>query len=225
MRLVAIVPVRGGSKGLPGKNLARLAGQPLWERAAAQGRAAGADEVVVTSDVPEVLQRAQALGMTALERPAELASDTAPMGPVVLHALESVSGPARIVLLQPTSPLRSVEDIAAAVALHAGGGFDLVKTVTPTASTILKYGTMEGDRFVPVADPAYCFRNRQELPEVMRPNGAVYVFDRDWFLASGGFETDRIGAVVMPEARSHDIDSAGDLARAEAMLAGQAEGR
>lgn len=217
MKLVAIVPVRGGSKGLPGKNLKPLKGEPLWERAVGQGRAAGADQVVLTTDVAEILALDRP-DLTMIERPAELARDDTPMAPVLVHALERIEGPARVVLLQATSPLRAVADIEAAIALHAGGGFDLVKTVTPTNSGILKYGLMEGDRFVPVVDPAYCFLNRQALPPVMRPNGAVYVFDRDWFLGNGGFTTNRIGAVVMPEERSFDIDSAEDFARAEAML-------
>lgn len=218
MKLVAIVPVRGGSKGLPGKNLRPLAGVPLWQRAVRQGQEAGADLVLVTTDIPELLARPPEPGVEILERPAALAADDTPMAPVLVHALERLAEPARIVLLQATSPLRSVDDIRAAVTLHGAGGFDLVKTVTPTASGILKYGTMEGDRFRPVSDPAYCFANRQSLPQVMRPNGAVYVFDRDWFLRNGGFVTDRIGAVVMPGERSFDIDSAEDFARAEAML-------
>ncbi|AZQ66531.1 acylneuraminate cytidylyltransferase family protein [Silicimonas algicola] len=220
MKLVAVVPVRGGSKGLPGKNLATLAGVPLWERAVAQGREVGAAEVLVTTDITDILSRDPMPGLTLLERPAELARDDTPMAPVLLHALAHIEGQARIVLLQATSPLRSVDDIRSAVALHESGAFDLVKTVTPTNPGVLKYGRMDGVRFVPLADPAFCFANRQGLPPVMRPNGAAYVFDKDWFLANGGFVTDRIGAVVMPEDRAQDIDTAEDFARAEAILRG-----
>lgn len=218
MRLVAVVPAREGSKGLPGKNLLPLGGVPLWERAVRQGKEAGADLVLVTTDIPELLGRPPEPGVRVIRRPAELSGDDTPMAPVLVHALGEIEGPARVVLLQPTSPLRSVDDIRAAVALHGAGGYDLVKTVTPTGSGILKYGTMEGDRFRPVGDPAWCFANRQSLPQVMRPNGAVYVFDKGWFIANGGFVTERIGAVVMPGERSFDIDTAEDLARAEAML-------
>jgi N-acylneuraminate cytidylyltransferase len=140
------------------------------------------------------------------------------MDPVVLHALEQIKGAARIVLLQATSPLRTTTDIEECITLHDSGRFDLVKTVTPTDAGILKYGTMRDDQFVPVSDPAFCFTNRQQLPQVMKPNGAVYVFDRDWFVANGGFATDKIGAVVMPAERSFDIDSEDDFRRVEAML-------
>lgn len=217
MKLVAIIPVRGGSKGLPGKNLKLLDGVPLWERAVDHGVQAGA-EVLVTTDSVEVLDQPPRKGVTFLRRPAELAGDTTPMGPVILHALGAIDPPARIVLLQPTSPLRSLQDIEASIALHASGRFDLVKTVTPTDSGVLKYGTMKDNQFVPLSDPAYCFTNRQDLPAVMKPNGAVYVFDRDWFLQNGGFETDRIGGIEMPSERSFDIDTQADFKRAEALL-------
>ena len=217
MRLVAIVPVRSGSKGLVGKNLRPLSGVPLWERAVAHGLDVGAD-VLVTTDSREILEQGARDGVSLLERPAKLAADTTPMDPVMLHALEQIDGPARIVLLQPTSPLRSRGDIEDCIALHKTGRFDLVKTVTATDAGILKYGTMHDDQFIPVSDPTYCFTNRQNLPEVMKPNGAVYVFDRDWFLQNGGFATDNIGGVVMPADRSFDIDTEADFQRAEALL-------
>lgn len=220
MTLYAVVPVRGGSKGLPGKNLRPLGGIPLWRRAVEQGQAAGAARVVVSTDIPSLLAQDDEASVSFLARPPDLAGDETPMDPVLDHALRSsVPEGAAVVLLQATSPLRSVEDIRAAIALYQTGAFDLVKTVTPTSSGILKYGMMEGDRFIPVADPAYCFQNRQSLPEVMRPNGAVYVFGRDWFLQNGGLATERMGAVVMPAERSFDIDTEEDFVRAEAMLA------
>lgn len=217
MRLVAIVPVRSGSKGLVGKNLKPLAGVPLWERAVAHGREVGA-EVLVTTDSCEILEQGGREGVTLLDRPAELATDSTPMDPVILHALAHVEGPARIVLLQPTSPLRSRGDIEDCITLHETGRFDLVKTVTATDAGILKYGTMHDSQFIPVSDPAYCFTNRQHLPKVMKPNGAVYVFDRDWFVKNGGFATDRIGGVIMPAERSFDIDTEDDFRRVEELF-------
>lgn len=218
MNLVAVVPVRGGSKGLPGKNLRPLAGVPLWLRAVRQGLEAGAATVLVSTDIAELLARPPEPGIRMLARPPELSGDRVPMAPVLVHALGQLPGPARVVLLQATSPMRRIADIRAAVALHARGGFDLVKTVTPADAGILKYGTLDGDRFRPVSDPAYCFANRQSLPPVMRPNGAVYVFDRDWFLARGSLATERIGAVPMPQELSFDIDTEADFRRAEAAL-------
>lgn len=217
MKLVAIVPVRSGSKGLPGKNLRPLGGIALWERAVAHGLEASA-EVLVSTDSPQILQQNAREGVTLLDRPAELARDDTPMDPVMLHALAQIEGAARIILLQPTSPMRLLEDINACVTLHATGRFDLVKTLTPADAGVLKYGTMKDGQFIPVSDPAFCFTNRQNLPPVMKPNGAVYVFDKDWFVKNGGFATDRIGGVVMPTERSFDIDTEADFARAQELL-------
>ncbi len=216
--LVAIVPVRGGSKGLPGKNIRPLAGKPLYRHALDQGQAAGAELCLLSTDIPELLEADHGPAVRALPRPADLARDDTPMDPVLAHALAALEGPAQVVLLQATSPLRQVDDIRRAVALHAAGGFDLVMSVTPTPASILKYGMIESGRFQPVARAEYCFMNRQSLPPVFRPNGAVYVFDADWFRGRGRLATDNIGAVEMPEERSWDIDSAEDFARVEAIM-------
>lgn len=215
--MIAIIPVRAGSKGLPGKNLRLLAGKPLYRHAVDQALALGA-RCILTTDAAD-LYALTLPGLTVLPRPDALARDDTPMDPVIAHALDSLAGPARVVLLQPTSPLRSLDDIRAAIALHESGAHDLVMTVTPTDAGILKYGMVQDGRFRPVSDPAYCFMNRQSLPAVYRPNGAVYVFDADWFRARRRLATDRIGAVVMPSERSHDIDTAADFARVEALMA------
>ncbi len=216
---VALVPVRAGSKGLPGKNLAPLAGRPLWRHAVDQGLAAGA-RVVVSTDIAAILAGPETPGVTLLRRPAALAGDDTPMDPVIAHALETaIPGGALVILLQATSPLRLPEDIARAVATWRRGGFDLVLSAAPADPGVLKWGRAEGDRFLPLADPAFCFANRQALPAVWRPNGAVYVFSAGWFRAAGRLSAARsIGMVGMPAERSLDIDSAADLARAEAEL-------
>lgn len=216
---VVIVPARGGSRGRPGKNTALLAGRPLWRWSVDQGLEAGAREVIVTTDIEEILASPPEAGLTILRRPPELARDETPMAPVLLHALadEALAGET-IVLLQPTSPLRTAGDIKAAVERFARGRHELVMSVTEADRGVLKYGTLDGDRFEALRDPAHCFSNRQALPPVYRPTGAVYVFNRDWFLHNGGFETERIGAVEMPAERAMDIDTQDDLERAAKRL-------
>jgi N-acylneuraminate cytidylyltransferase len=214
--LIALVPVRAGSKGLPGKNLRRFAGVPLWRRAVAQGLAAGAAEVVVSTDIPELLALPGEPGLRILPRPAALAGDAVPMDPVIAHALDAMPAQARVVLLQATSPLRRVADIGRAVALHEAGGWDLVMSVCPADPGVLKWGFVTEGAFRALVDPAHSFANRQALPPVWRPNGAVYVFDAAGFRARGRLACDRIGAMEMPADRSLDIDDAADFARAEA---------
>ena len=214
----AVIPLRAGSQGLPGKNVRELAGRPLYRHSVDQALAAGAARVLISTDIPEVLQAALPAGVVCIERPPELAGHTVPMDPVLLHALRAgaVAGP--VVLLQATSPLRDASDITASLKVFARGDHDLVMSVTDADRGVLKWGRVDGDRFVPLSDPAYCFSNRQSLPPVVRPNGAVYVFDAAAFLARGTLACERIGVVQMPPERSHDIDTLHDFERASALL-------
>lgn len=212
----ALVPVRGGSKGLPGKNVRELAGSPLYEHAVWQAQAHAA-RCIVSTDIREILRDGGPAGCEVLRRPAGLANDTTPMDAVISHAIDTLDlkGGA-ILLLQATSPMRLGSDIQAACDLFESGGHELVMSVCRTDSSVLKYGLLDGSGFTPLVDPAYCFANRQLLPDVYRPNGAIYVFGVDWFRRNGGLATDKIGAVVMPEERSIDIDTLADFERAEA---------
>ena len=120
-----------------------------------------------------------------------------------------------------TAPLRRLADryvIRAALAVFANGAHELVMSVTPADRGVLKWGILDGDRFRPVSDPAYCFSNRQSLPPVVRPNGAVYVVDAAGFVARGSFVTDRIGLIEMCAERSQDIDNLQDFEQCEALL-------
>ena len=218
---IAILPLRAGSKGLPGKNMRPLAGKPLYHHTLDQAlRTVG--RCLVTTDIAELLDAEVPNGCVLLTRPPHLATDRTPMASVLTHVFDELerSGPLpkTAVLMQATSPLRRDEDIEAAVDLHAKGSFDLVMSVTATDSGILKYGTIDGGRFEAVSRPEFCFQNRQDLPRVVRPNGAVYVFSPAAFRRNGGFPTRSIGAVEMPSERSLDIDSDTDLNAAEEAL-------
>lgn len=214
----AVIPLRAGSKGLPGKNTRLLAGKPLYRHAVDAALHAGATRVVISTDIPEVLSAELPKRVQVLRRPAELAGDAVPMAPVLVHAIQSVGIQGTLVLLQATSPLRQAADIEASLAVYASRAHELVMSVTPADRGVLKWGLIEGDRFRPIADPAYCFVNRQSLPAVVRPNGAVYVVDAAWFLARGSFVTDRIGVIEMNSERSQDIDTLQDFERCEALL-------
>ena len=215
----AVIPLRAGSKGLPSKNIRPLAGKPLYRHAVDQALQAGAQRVVITTDIPEVLWAELPTQVTLVERPRELAGDTVPMAPVLQHALQTADCHGTVVLLQATSPLRQSRDIEAALTVFAGGYFELVMSVTSADRGVLKWGTLRGNRFQPLSDPAYCFANRQSLPPVVRPNGAVYVFDAARLIATGSLAADSVGVVGMPPERSHDIDNLNDFEQAERLLA------
>jgi len=218
---LAILPLRAGSKGLAKKNLRPIAGKPLYRHTLDQAlRTVG--RCAITTDIPELLSGEVPDGCIVIERPEELAGDRTPINPVLAHMFEQLESagelPETAVLLQATSPLRLDDDVRAAIDLYEKGDFELVMSVTSADSGILKYGFLDGGRFDAVARPEYCFENRQDLPQVVRPNGAVYVFSPETFRRNGGLATQSIGAVEMPVARSIDIDDEDDLKAAEAIL-------
>lgn len=215
----AIIPLRAGSKGLPGKNLRPLAGRPLYRHALDQALAAGAARIVITTDLTEVLDAPLPPEVVCVPRPAELAGDAVPMAPVLVHALQQAQVQGTAVLLQATSPLRTPQDIRTALELFATGQYGLVMSVTEADRGVLKWGRLEGQRFVPLSAPEHCFANRQSLPPVVRPNGAVYVFDSARLIATGSLAADAVGVVTMPAERSHDIDNLNDFEQAERLLA------
>lgn len=214
-----MIPLRGGSKGLPGKNTRPLAGKPLYQHAVDAALAAGATRVLISTDIQTVLDATHPHCVHLIKRPATLCGDDVPMAPVLSHALETarVSGP--LVLLQATSPLRTPHDIRQALSLLTINDHELVMSVTEADRGVLKWGLVEAGRFTPLSRPEYCFYNRQSLPAVFRPNGAVYAMQAEWFLRRASFVSERIGVVVMPPERSHDIDSLADFSRCEALLA------
>jgi CMP-N,N'-diacetyllegionaminic acid synthase len=218
---LAILPLRAGSKGLPNKNLRPIAGKPLYRHTLDQAlRTVG--RCAITTDIPELLNGKIPEGCVAIERPAELAGDSTPINPVLTHLFDQLERvgelPGTVVLVQATSPLRLDDDVRAAIDLYERGDFELVMSVTSADSGILKYGYLDDGRFDAVARPEYCFENRQDLPKIVRPNGAVYVFSPEVFRRNGGLATKSIGAVEMPEDRSIDIDDEADMKAAEALL-------
>lgn len=215
----AIVPVRSGSKGLPGKNTRLFAGRPLYQHAVDMAIAAGASQVIITTDIPEILALQFQSPVAVLERPAELCGDDVPMVPVLLHAMQAKAVQGPVVLLQVTSPLRQEQDIHAALSTLASGAFDVVMSVTEADRGVLKWGRLGDDgRYLPLSSPEHCFANRQSLPPVVKPNGAVYAMHAEWFVANQGLVTDRLGIVLMPPERSYDIDHLADFERCEALL-------
>jgi len=212
---IAIVPIRRNSRGLKGKNTRQLNGIPLYLHAVKQGlRTVG--QVVLSTDISEIKQDDLPKGCILCRRPDVLAQDDTPLEPVISHLIEAHSlQDQTLVLLQATSPLRTDEDVSTAMALFEQEKHDLVMTVVARNNNVLKYGTLESQNFIAMREPAYCFQNRQNLPPVYGPNGAVYVFSAQQFIAERGFPSSQIGVTEMSKERSADIDTYEDFRRAE----------
>ncbi|HET8762919.1 MAG TPA: acylneuraminate cytidylyltransferase family protein [Gemmatimonadales bacterium] len=224
---LAVITARGGSKGLPGKNIRPLGGRPLIEfTLLAAAGSARITETIVSTDSDEIARVArQAGGVVPFMRPAELAQDETGHLPVIQHALramEELRGRHydMVVTLQPTSPFRLPEDIDGTIdALRETGadGAVAVCEVAPSAHPV-KAKRLEGGLLHPFCLPEPEGLRRQDLPPAYRRTGAVYVSRRETLLQQNRFYGDRIAAYLMPARRSVDIDTPLDWAVAELVL-------
>jgi CMP-N,N'-diacetyllegionaminic acid synthase len=225
-RILALITARGGSKGIPRKNLSPLAGKPLiaWTLEAAAG-ATTLDRTVVSTDNDEIAKVCRDWGMEVpFLRPANLSQDDSPHVAVVLHALDWLAShdsykPDYVMLLQPTSPMRTSRDIDEAVQLALRTDAPAVVSVTPAAQhpyvirRMKDDGTMEA--FV-ACDLDYA--RRQAMPEAYALNGAIYLCRRDVFLSARTFEPKGTVGYVMEAQRSLDVDTPFDLRMCETAL-------
>lgn len=223
-RVVGIVPARGGSKGLPRKNLIVLAGQPLILYTLRSGSGSRmVDRLLVSTDDEEIAEVVAGTGVEVMVRDPALGADDTPTADVVRDVLRRLADGGDtyeiVVLLQPTSPLRSAADIDGAVRLLIEGGADSVVTVTRVedAHPARMYRELDG-LLVPYAEESRS-RRRQDLEPVFHRNGAVYATWVERFLADDSLTAGRLVKYEMPRGRSVNIDDRVDLALAAALLA------
>jgi CMP-N-acetylneuraminic acid synthetase len=217
VEIVGLIPARGGSKGIPLKNLAPLGGRPLlaYTIEAALG-SSRLGRTVVSTDSEEIAELAAHLGADVLRRPPELASDETPMREVVLHALGELDGCDVLVLLQPTSPLRRSEHVDEAIRLLLESGADSVVSVVEVPHRFRPDSLMsfDGGRIVP-RGPADA-RRQDKVPVYARNGPAVLALRADG-LAEDLYGEDCRPYVMAPE-DSIDVDEAVDLELAEFLL-------
>jgi len=222
---VAIIPARGGSKGLPGKNIAPLAGKPViaWTIEAAM-KATTLGHAFVTTEDDEIGRIAASYGATVIKRPAELATDEARSEDVVLHALDALDElglcAQYLALLQPTSPLRNEGHIDGLIggALEAGAScaWSVIRADHhPWKMLVDRDGDLR-----PVAHTKDLSAPRQELPRAYRQNGAIYWLSCEAFRQHQTFFVPPVQAYEMTAEQSIDIDTAVDLDAAGKLLAG-----
>jgi len=223
MSVIAFIFARGGSKGLPGKNIKPLAGMPLIGHSihAAQ-QCAAVRQVYVSTDSPEIARIAEQFSARVIMRPAELATDTASEWHSWQHAIQCVrdAGEAfdTFLSLPATSPLRSQRDIAACLeALNQDT--DVVITVTPASrSPYFNMVTRNPDGLVDIVIKASGIHRRQDAPEVYDITTVAYVARPDFILSSTGLFDGRVKGVVVPKERAVDIDDNFDFLIAEALI-------
>lgn len=232
-RILALIPARGGSKGLPGKNIRPMLGKPLIAWSVEHALEAGcADKVLVSTDSAEAAAAAKAAGAEVpFLRPAELAADTASSAEVILHAVDFLEKRGEkfdtLVLLEPTSPLREPGDITAAL--------DLLAAHT-SATAVISVAKAEGSHpdFCVEIEPAsklisrpgqagFMPKRRQEIKDLYYFEGTIYVSDIETFKAKRTFVHEGTLGYEVPRWKAVEIDELSDFICAEALLKARRE--
>lgn len=218
--MIAIITARGGSKGLPRKNILPFCGQPLIAHTIEAAKKSQAIErIIVSTDDQEIAAVSQEFGAEVpFMRPAKLATDTASSREVVLHALSFLEKQGESVgtfcLLQPTSPLRTSADIDAAFRIFQGKKADSVLSITPYDHPVQWAMELRDDGILLPRGKEKIAR-RQDLADYYRPNGAIYMFKTTFFKGALEYLGPESYGYIMPPERSVDIDTQLDLVVAE----------
>ncbi len=217
---LALIPARGGSKGIPRKNIRELAGKPLiaWTIEAALA-AEGIERVVVSTEDEEIADVARKWGAeTPFLRPAELATDTAPGIAPVLHAIEQLPGHDSLILLQPTSPLRSAAQIAAILEFASEKQTSSVVSVCEVEEhPAWMFRKAPDETLAPYASLDEATR-RQDLPSLYILNGAMYWVRTEWLRGTRRLVGEGTLGFFMDADSSTDIDTMLDWRLAELLM-------
>lgn len=225
MRILGIVPARAGSKRVPGKNLRRLGGKTLVERAIELGLACPSlSDLCVSTDDVQILALAGAYpSLLSVVRPTELATDESPAIDYVLHALEKIEREREsydaVVILQPSSPLTAPADVEGTIQLLCATGAESAVSVVRIAHDVhpAKMKRLDGDRLVPYFEDERGRMAAHQLPELYVRNCSVYATQRS-VIDSGRIVGEDCRGFVMPRDRSVDINDELDLEFAEFLL-------
>ncbi|QJF52874.1 cytidylyltransferase domain-containing protein [Roseobacter ponti] len=218
----AFIFCRGGSKGIPDKNIRVVAGKPLLTRAVEGALVSDRiGRVIVSTDSERIAQTARDAGAEVLMRPDELATDTASEVLAWRHAIDahrdSLNGV--FISLPATSPLRATEDIDAAIDVFEDGGCDIVFGISPShRSPFLNMVRRDNAGLISLVNPGAGAVRRQDVPPVFDVTTCVYVGDTQYIDTCEGLMSGRVGSVVIPPERALDIDTPFDLHLAGLLL-------
>ena len=224
MKYLVVIPARGGSKGIPHKNIKPLCGKPLIYYSIDVARQFTSDEnICVTTDDAEIISVVEQHGLKVpFVRPAELATDTCGSNEVIRHAYQFYTDKGiqydAIVLLQPTSPFRKVEFLKEAVTLY-DDSIDMVTSVRPAACNPYYDGFEDNSEgLLVVSKGDGLIERRQDAPNVWQQNGSIYVINPQSLMDKGLSRFTRIRKYPMSEYYSVDIDNPFDWKVAELII-------
>lgn len=232
-KILGIIPARGGSKGIPGKNIRLLGGKPLIYYAARAARESGlVDRLILTTDSAEIAEVGKGLGIeTPFIRPAQLAQDDTPMFPVIDHALQFIERegwkPDIILLLQPTAPLRKPEHLQAAVRILSETNCDSVVSVVEVPQHyapdfVLK---LEEGKLQPFLEGGERVTRRQDARAAYSRDGTIYAFRSDVFIHKRSIYGDDCRPLIIRRDQSCNLDTMEDWEEVEQKIAEQFQER
>lgn len=227
MKILAVIPARGGSKGIPGKNIIPVGGKPLivWTIEAALG-SKYVTKTVVSSDDDNILHIAKEQSANTIKRPDELAKDESGSESLIVHALEVEKNHGNeydyVMLLQPTSPLRATKQIDEAVELLTQSDAKaLISVYTPDHTPYKAFKLNADGKLEGLIDNKTPFMRRQDLPQTFMPNGAIYLIETKLFLESKSlFCEEGTIAYEMSRELSVDVDTMEDVVMVDTLLIG-----
>ena len=226
-QVLGIIPARGGSKGIPNKNIRLLAGHPLMGYTADVARTSGIiDRLILSTDSQEIAKVGQSLGIEVpFIRPSELAQDDTPMQPVVEHAVMELErkgwSPALVVLLQPTAPLRKPYHLVEAISLLETTGCDSVVSVVEIPKHFSPHYLMKilDGRLLNFLPEGQKITRRQDVVPAYSRDGAIYAIRRDVLMIEHTLYGKDCRPLIIPTEESVNLDTLEDWERAEELLA------
>lgn len=216
-RILAIIPARGGSKGIPHKNIADLCGKPLIAYTIEEAKKSKyIDYVLISTDDEKIKEKAiEYGGNVPFIRPKNLSDDKSKSIDVVIHSIDYLKNQGNlfdyVILLQPTSPLRNVNDIDEALEKVISSEYESLVSVSEVDENPILMGTIEENKFKKILNISGNNVRRQEFPKVYIYNGAIYINSVEMLYREKVFVNDLTVPYVMPKERSMDIDEQMDL--------------
>lgn len=219
-KTISIIPARGGSKGVPRKNIKLFAGKPLIAHTIEEAlKSKYLDTVIVSTEDQEVENISKEYGAKVVKRPNILAKDNSPTIDAIFHVLEFLKiqneEQTVVVLLQPTSPLRNFQDIDNAINLFLTNECESVISVCESEHPPYWAYKIDHNYLNPILDSRYLKMRRQDLPKSYMPNGAIYVSAVKFLQEYRNFNSSKTLPYIMPSIRSIDIDNILDFNFAE----------
>ena len=212
INIAAIIPARGGSKGIPGKNIKNFEGKPLIIHSIEYAKKSNLiNDIYVSTDDEQIAHISKTAGAKIIKRPPELATDTASTESAIDHSLKNIDHlPDIIILLQPTSPLRPENSLDLAINKFINGKYDSLLSLSPSNNFFWKINSEN-------ISAEYDFMNRKRRQDIEDSekkyfeNGSVYIFSREHFELTNNRLGGKIGYVVFSEEYSYEIDVPKDL--------------